>query len=167
MANDFCMIRYASMLPLKISGDGYWYQTSLNFLEVCCDFGAKLSMLAPLIIWEIRHRGVRICFHVMPFYQRAYCCHATPTIDIIGRMFIHHVCKFVEVGNSGILHDGKWCVMGFQLDVIRLPGIRHHYVPLHFRWSIGIPSLLHPKFCNTAVSANDSLLSSMYCCLKK
>ena len=50
MAKDLCMIRYARMFPLAISGDGYWSQTSLAFLEVCSDFGAKFSVLVPLIL---------------------------------------------------------------------------------------------------------------------
>ena len=76
-------------------------------LKVCCEFCAKFLVLAPLILQEIWHGGVRIRFQVMLLQKRADCCSATPTIDLIGRMFIRHVCIFVEFGHDGILHDGE------------------------------------------------------------
>ena len=78
-----------------------------NSVEVCWDFGEKLLALAPLILRDIWHGGVGISFHIMSFQQRADFRRTTPTIDLIGRMLIRHVCIFVEVGDDGILHDGE------------------------------------------------------------
>ena len=105
MDKYICMSWYARMLPLTIAGDGYWPQTSLTLLEVCFDFGAKFLALAPLILQDIWNGGVGIRFHVMSFQKIAYCRCATPTINIIGHMFIRHVCICFEVGDDGILQD--------------------------------------------------------------
>ena len=63
--------------------------------------------MEPLILEDILHRGVSISFQAMSFQKRGDCCHASPTIDLIGRMFISHVLILLEIGDDGIIHDGE------------------------------------------------------------